>query len=132
MLSHSYEEIAIELIGLALVRATESLRGLSVHRLIQVEYRRYLSPSERCKKWAQAVQVLRTLFPKQHNGFALYNEWSLCESLIEHVQAVARIYGEIMHLQEMSDLGEFVFLCSDAARQVCKQASTRRFLLTEV
>ena len=106
----------MELRGLALVGMADDETSLSTHRLIQSEYRHYIGREEECRCWVETVAVLREAFPKQHKGFTMFNHWRLCETLIEHVEALAQRYQE---LRECTDLGyneEFVYLLADASR----------------
>jgi len=46
----------------------------------------------------------------------MFNEWQLCESLVEHVEALASAYRTLAELTEIKYCEEFVYLVSDASR----------------
>lgn len=105
--------------GLSLVIVDDS-RAISTHRLIQVEFRNHLSREQRVERWCKAVELLRAAFPRQEKGSTLFNKWKVCENLIEHVIALTLQHHELEEGGELEYLEDFVYLLSDAARQVFK------------
>ncbi len=90
---------------------------LSTHRLIQAEFRNCLSREQRVERWYDSVELLRAVFPRQEKGSTLFNQWKECETLIEHVMALAARYRELNDEAELEYSENFAYLVSDAARQ---------------
>ena len=101
---------------LALLKTSAELKSLSVHRLIQGEFRAYLTVEERRQRFNDAVAILREAFPNRRKGFTLFKHWVLCESLIEHVQVLCDRYREINEDGKLEYVEDFVYLISDSAR----------------
>jgi hypothetical protein len=117
LILHSrFEDVIVDLMGLSLVRANEGLGYLSVHRLIQGEFRAQMNPELQRKRFAEAAILLHETFPQQKKGFTLFKEWLRCESLIEHVRALCDRYQEFADDPELVYMEDFVMLCSDAGR----------------
>jgi len=110
------EEITLVFVDLALARAIDSMTKISVHRLIQMEFRLYLNRETQELRWEKAAVLLHKAFPQQRKGFALFNEWRRCESLIEHVQMLAERYRTLEEAKSVPYLEDFVYLVSDASR----------------
>lgn len=68
------EDLILLYVDLSLVRAADSLRLLSAHRLIQTEFRHYLGKETRLVRWREAAVLLHASFPQQRKGFTLFNE----------------------------------------------------------
>jgi hypothetical protein len=84
--------------------------------MIQGEYRYHLGAEKRAERWHHAGMLLRAAFPRQTNGSALFNQWPLCESLIEHVLVFAARYRELDDEAKIPFWGDFVYLLADAAK----------------
>lgn len=112
------EEITLVYVDLALARAIDAMSKISVHRLIQMEFRLYLNRETQELRWKEAALLLHRAFPQQRKGFALFNEWRVCESLIEHVQVLAEQYRLLDEAKSVAYLESFVYLVSDASRCV--------------
>lgn len=115
-LLYRMEDITLVFVDLALARSTDAMANISVHRLIQTEFRLYMNRQTQCNRWREAATILHVAFPQQRKGFALFNQWRLCESLIEHVQILAERYIWLDELSPVEYLEDFVFLVSDASR----------------
>lgn len=68
------------------------------------------------QRWKEAAIILHAAFPQQRKGFTLFNEWIVCESLIEHVQVLGDRYRELNDAEEREYVEDFVYLVSDASR----------------
>ena len=84
-LYNRFEEKVVEFVDLALLRTSPEFRLLSVHRLVQGEFRASMSIEDQQQTFKDTAVLLHMAFPQQIKGYALFNEWSLCESLIKHV-----------------------------------------------
>jgi hypothetical protein len=110
------EEITLVFVHLALARAIDSMTKISFHRLIQLEFRLYLNHETQELRWQESAVLLHKAFPQQRKGFALFNEWRRCESLIEHVEVLAEQYRTLDEAKPVPYLEDFVYLVSDASR----------------
>jgi hypothetical protein len=83
---------------------------MSVHRIIQLEFRNTLSPEAQKQFILITSRLLLEAFPKQVNGLSLRKVWPRCEAYIKHVIALARMYEElgleVQSPREYSDLTE--------------------------
>jgi hypothetical protein len=77
------------------------------------------------ERWCKAVDLLRAAFPRQEKGSTLFNRWPECELLIEHVMALTLRHHELEEDGELEYLEDFVYLLSDAARQVPPYRNSR-------
>ncbi|KAI1453884.1 hypothetical protein F4805DRAFT_461272 [Annulohypoxylon moriforme] len=114
------EEAALGLRSLALMQANHDGSLYSVHRLIQGEYRNYIGIHEQSVHWTDAANALSEVFPKQHKGSTMFNQWQLCESLIEHVEALSKCYRELSGRTKIPYLEAFSYLMSDAGRYLAE------------
>ncbi|KAJ8130114.1 hypothetical protein O1611_g3512 [Lasiodiplodia mahajangana] len=110
------DEITVGLRGLALCSTNSAGTMFSVHRLVQGEFRNYIGLEDQVKRWTDAVMAIRERFPRQHKGFTMFNDWKLCESLVEHVEAVAFRYRELSEKKAIAYSEEFIYLVADASR----------------
>ncbi|KAI1317386.1 hypothetical protein F5Y16DRAFT_419650 [Xylariaceae sp. FL0255] len=110
------EEIMLGLRSLALIGVSQDGSLYSVHRLIQGEYRAYIGIEGQLIRWSDAVRALREAFPKQHKGSTMFNQWRLCESLIEHVESLAARYRDLSGCTDIPYTEDFSYLMSDASR----------------
>ncbi|KAL6830016.1 hypothetical protein V8C40DRAFT_263826 [Trichoderma camerunense] len=111
------DDVLLGLRQLSLVNIDETGTLISTHRLIQVEFRNYLSREARIERWYEAVDLVRAAFPRQEKGSTLFNQWKDCELLVEHVIALAERHRELEYDGQLDYLEDFVYLISDAARQ---------------
>ncbi|KAI1271208.1 hypothetical protein F5Y07DRAFT_404632 [Xylaria sp. FL0933] len=118
--SESVDDILLGLRSLCLIGTNENATLYSVHRLIQGEYRHFIGIDEEIKSWEETVSALRELFPKQHKGFTLFNEWRLCESLIDHVETLALRYRDLSDQLEVKYNEDFAYMIADASRYLAE------------
>ncbi|KAI0098027.1 P-loop containing nucleoside triphosphate hydrolase protein [Nemania sp. FL0031] len=116
--SKSLDDILLGLRSLCLI-GTNNATLYSVHRLIQGEYRHFIGIEE-VKIWEETVSVLRELFPQQRKGFTLFNEWRLCESLIDHVETLALRYRELFNQRAVKYNDDFAYMIADASRYLAE------------
>lgn len=61
---------------------------VSVHRVIQLEFRKSLDDEYRRQALKLASKLLLEAFPKQVNGLSLRLEWPQCVMYIQHILSV--------------------------------------------
>ncbi|KAL2833836.1 hypothetical protein BDW59DRAFT_156634 [Aspergillus cavernicola] len=115
-----FDEITLFLRSLALIGTNHNSTKYSVHRLIQYEYRNYIGDEEEAERWKDAMTMIREVFPRQHKGFTMFNQWEVCESLIEHVESIARRYRSLAERVKLDYSEEFTYLLADASRYLAE------------
>lgn len=77
------------LLTLALVKRDKETRELSLHRLVQTQYRYYMRPEERQKVFDNAVKLLHRAFPHVNSKAGqLYDRWTICQASLQHILAL--------------------------------------------
>ncbi|KAJ5729079.1 Tetratricopeptide-like helical [Penicillium malachiteum] len=79
------EDALSELLNMSLINREPDTQLLSVHRLIQFEFRDYIGADGRQKAFTTAAEQLYSKFPKQINGVSLRNENEECKKYAQHV-----------------------------------------------
>ena len=110
------EDLTLALRSRSLINLDETGSVISVHRMIQGEYRYHLTAEQRQERWHDAAMLLRAAFPRQENGSTLFNHWPTCESLIEHVIVMATRFRELSDEGTIPYWEDFVYLLADAAK----------------
>lgn len=81
------------LVTLALIKRDRNAEALSIHRLVQVQYRYYLSLDGRQKAFEDAASLLDAAFPRWTSASGmLYDKWSVCQKYVQHVNALSENY----------------------------------------
>ena len=81
----SIEDALEELIDFSLINREPETQALSIHRLIQFEYRDYIGAHERLRSFLTVSEQLYYKFPKQINGVSLRNDWVECKKYAQHI-----------------------------------------------
>lgn len=84
----SFEECLEILISMSLVDRDPVTDMVSVHRVVQLEYRKSLDDQCRRESLQLASKLLLEAFPKQVNGLSLRREWPQCVMYIQHVLSI--------------------------------------------
>lgn len=76
--------------ALALIKRDRYDRVFSIHRLIAVQFRRFLNPKDRQKAFFEASILMYNVFPKRPKKPGatranLYNVWDRCQLWLQHV-----------------------------------------------
>lgn len=83
----SFSEALDNLIVSALVKRDDSMGALSLHRLVQTQYRYFLDSFRRQEAFENAIDLLHEAFPQP--DFArtgqLYDRWTQCQRYSQHV-----------------------------------------------
>lgn len=91
-------------------------KSVSIHRLIQTQYRARMSRDEAIGLFKLATGLMFSAFPKQRNGLSLRNNAEICQSLIQHVMALCSSYEELAKSCCIDfELAEFTKLLSSAS-----------------
>ncbi|MCJ1244871.1 hypothetical protein MMC30_002072 [Trapelia coarctata] len=103
------------LLDLSLILKTPHTKDLSLHRLVQVEYRYFLSHSERQEAFDAASYLLARRFPKQQRR-RLHEQWDLCKQWVQHVLSLNSHYLEPdRELPKLKASIYFAYVLSDCA-----------------
>ena len=89
---------------------------LSVHRLIQYEFREHLTAAGQYIAFREAAIIPHMAFPQQKKGFAPFDHWIVCESLVGHVQVLCERFRELDAIGDLEYVSDFVHLTSDASK----------------
>ncbi|KAL7929497.1 P-loop containing nucleoside triphosphate hydrolase protein [Trichoderma chlorosporum] len=76
------------LLTLALMKRDKDSRIFSCHRMVQTQFRSFLSPEERQQAFNNAVVLIYNAFPKESdatNKNQLYYQWTQCNRCLQHV-----------------------------------------------
>ncbi|GFF21642.1 hypothetical protein ATEIFO6365_0015021400 [Aspergillus terreus] len=85
------------LLTLALIKRDKDARVFSCHRMVQTQFRYFLSLDERQQAFANATALVHRAFPKQSDGTnqnQLYQEWTQCNSFLQHVLSLVDKFKE--------------------------------------
>lgn len=96
------------LLGNSLISKRHGTSSLQIHRLIQEEYRFWLTSERRYQCFVIAAKLLRDAFPKQIKGGPLRNEWNMCKKYIQHAIALCDRWREFKFTSQR--LGDFLNL----------------------
>ena len=70
-----------------------------------------MEQQHRCVVFNRAVYLLNAVFPQQHDGKPMYNQWRICEEYCRHVFALLDTFKWLQ-----TDLGFPILLSEIAAR----------------
>ena len=83
----SFSEGLDNLIVTALVKRDDSIGVLSLHRLVQTQYRFFLDLRQRQQAFENAVNLLHEAFPQPNFAKTghLYDQWAQCRLYSQHI-----------------------------------------------
>ena len=74
------------LIKLALIKRNRDTRVLSIHRVVQMQFKYFLSREQREKSFNSTVTLVHIIFPKEDAAKGqMYDEWGTCNQYLQHV-----------------------------------------------
>ncbi|KAF1954827.1 hypothetical protein CC80DRAFT_416915 [Byssothecium circinans] len=116
----AFEDALDPLLTSSLITRDSDDGTIRVHRLIQEEFRIYLSQKggkERQSAFLNAAtKLLCAVYPKSVNGLPLRNQWSQCKKYTPHVLALCGRFRELGAINRSSEeLGEFMTLLTSCA-----------------
>ncbi|KAL6695359.1 pfs domain-containing protein [Trichoderma pleuroticola] len=83
-----FSEAVEPLLALALMKRHKDARIFSCHRMVQMQFRSFLSLEERQQAFDNAVVLVYNAFPKQSdstNKNQFYHHWTQCNRCLQHV-----------------------------------------------
>ena len=84
--ARSFSDACESLLTLALLKRDSAARVLSVHRMVQTQFRSFMKPTERQAAFGHAATLIWRVFPKESGtNLQLYNKWETCEKYVQHV-----------------------------------------------
>ncbi|KAF2759934.1 hypothetical protein EJ05DRAFT_315492 [Pseudovirgaria hyperparasitica] len=86
----TYDNAMQELLSASLVHRAAGANSISIHRLIQREFRNFMSIDQLYSSFLDSATLLHKAFPKQINGNSLRNESVQCKKYIEHALFLCR------------------------------------------
>jgi hypothetical protein len=120
--SHSLSEVLETLLVLALLRRDTETRTLSLHRLVQTQFRYFLTAQDRQRGFENAAHLLYQAFPNS-NAYEgqLYARWTHCQLYMQHVLSLRDNYmRESKGSEALRPTLEFCLLLKSCARSVRK------------
>ncbi|KAJ5710116.1 hypothetical protein N7493_009708 [Penicillium malachiteum] len=113
----SYDlEDGLESLLLASLVTQDELGDISIHRVLQEEYRKWLGPECQLASFKRAAKLLLGVFPRQKDGRSMHLVWSICRKYISHVVSLAYLFKRNSYKSLPAEqFCEFVELCSYAA-----------------
>jgi hypothetical protein len=92
------------LIDLALISVDSITETVSLHRLVQAEFRFYMTEPDRQDNFDAAVVLLLGVFPSRGGSRVIDKDWPTAERYIPQVLALIRNYREEQPLRSSSNL----------------------------
>ncbi|KAI9668929.1 MAG: hypothetical protein M1829_005241 [Trizodia sp. TS-e1964] len=83
------------LFTLALVKRNKEQRVYSIHRLVQMSFKYFMSPEDRQKSFNDATQLVSAAFPRKDAELAqMYHLWKSCALYLPHVLSLRDAFRE--------------------------------------
>ena len=90
-----FSEVLDNLMVLALIKKHKNTRMISVHRLVQKQFRFFLPTAGRQKAFETATRLLYEAFPQSDaKKGQLYDRWTQCQLYTQHILALKNNYKE--------------------------------------
>ncbi|OAQ95981.1 hypothetical protein LLEC1_02850 [Akanthomyces lecanii] len=84
-----------KLITLALVRRNRNTKMVSIHRMVQTQFKHFLSLEERQNSFNDAVALVSKVFPREEVAQGqLYGVWDTCNKYLQHVLSLRDCFTE--------------------------------------
>ncbi|RGP66019.1 tetratricopeptidelike helical [Fusarium sporotrichioides] len=92
----SFSETIEDLLETSLIKRNRNTRAFSIHRMVQTQFRYFLEPSELRDSFEDAVKLVYHQYPKMGDKKGqLYDEWSQCDALLQHVISLKDCFREL-------------------------------------
>ena len=112
-----FSDAMVPLFTLALVKRDKNKRSLSMHRLVQIQYRYFITISERQKSFDAAVRLLLDGFGAVTSQ--LWDRWATCYTYLQQILAVRDKYTEECNVADsVKPTLEFCELLRNCSRYV--------------
>lgn len=121
----SLSDVIDELLALALIKREKSARILSLHRLVQQQFRFFSSPIDNQHFFYYTTCLLFEAFPQSDaKKGQLYDRWTECQRYLQHVINLKNQYKEAAtSKQPLAPSLKFCMLLKSLARQVLTRFS---------
>lgn len=117
---YRFSEAVEPLLALALMKRDKDARIFSCHRMVQMQFRSFLSVEERQEAFNNAVVLVYNAFPKQSdatNKNQLYHQWAQCNRCLQHVLCLKDNFKEERrHWEKFKASWLFCVLLKDCQR----------------
>ena len=88
-----FSEIQETLLNLALIRRDKSSKTFSLHRLVQLQFRFYMTIDGRKQNFQNASKLLFEAFPQRNaDKGQFYDRWAVCRLYFQHVLSLKDQY----------------------------------------
>lgn len=105
------------LLSLSLVKKDSTTRQMSVHRLVQAQFRYHMNPRENQEAFENAALLLHSAFPKKSRAGQMYHKWLICQVYVQHVLNLAAIFQkEAVGKDRLKPTQSFIELLLDCSR----------------
>ncbi|KAI0384927.1 hypothetical protein F5Y04DRAFT_276993 [Hypomontagnella monticulosa] len=99
--ANTFSEVLRKLLKLALLKKDRNTRTLSIHRMIQTQYKNFLTPDERQRDFGNAVALINRVFPSYDSQQAqLYDVWEICNRYLQHIISLKDCFLEEIEIYE--------------------------------
>ncbi|OBT61237.1 hypothetical protein VE03_09669 [Pseudogymnoascus sp. 23342-1-I1] len=96
-----FSNVVEPLLTFALIKRNRVTRVFSTHRMVQKQFRYFLSPEQQQKAFDNAVALVYHAFPKQDDQKAqLYEQWVQCNYYLQHVLNLKDCFKEMRKLSK--------------------------------
>ncbi|KAF2963290.1 hypothetical protein GQX73_g10280 [Xylaria multiplex] len=84
-----------KLLKLALIKRDRDMRILSIHRVVQAQFKGFLSTQQRWNNFYRTVDLVRHVFPRENTTAGqLYDVWEACNTYAPHVINLKDCFNE--------------------------------------
>ncbi|MCJ1385774.1 hypothetical protein MMC17_008898 [Xylographa soralifera] len=120
-----FSEVLEDLLVLALVKRDKETRTLSVHRLVQMQFKYFMGPTDQQQAFYNTTLLLANAFPKDDSiKGQLYDRWEQCRLYLQHVLSLKNICkGDQLATEGIKPNPEFCELLNSCARYLIETAS---------
>lgn len=109
----SFSDAVETLLTLALVKRDRNTKALSLHRLVQSQFR-YILPVPRFQElFDDASQLLDVAFPRRpRQSHQMHIVWSTCALYLQHVLSIMEIYNHETRLKPSKNFCQLLVKCA--------------------
>jgi hypothetical protein len=91
----SFSEVLRKLLSLALVKRERNTRTITIHRMVQTQFKQFLGHLDRQRCFNNAVILLYGAFPSEDLATGqMYDRWQLCNQYVQHVLNIKDCFAE--------------------------------------
>ncbi|KAK6507665.1 hypothetical protein TWF481_006087 [Arthrobotrys musiformis] len=114
----SFSDAVESLLTGALIQRNRDTKVLSIHRMVQTQFKYFLSREQRQKAFDLATFLLYKVFPQEdETTHQLYEKWAICNQYLQHVLYLKDFFKEEMKSsKEFKATGNFCELLKGCQR----------------